>query len=149
MEALLQDGFPLGFLFDRASRPVNLRALIVSPNLARLQSCSMELGRLDVQTDLALSTKAGGKIIKNKSYHLLILDTDGIDWHHLQLCAAARSLQYCRHMPVVVILGKEGEVVSHCWGDGNDFDEQLSFPLDRSAVEKIIMDCTYYFQSTA
>lgn len=123
---------------------IGLKAFIVSKDPECLLQCSQELARFGVETGVAISTESGAQALVQENYHMLIVDPEDIDWHHLQLCAATRSLLQKRAMTVVAVLYREGTVVEHRWGEGNDFDEKLSFPLRRNELATFILGCARY-----
>lgn len=107
------------------------------------------LSECQVQVDAAVSTLSGARLIGARQYHVLIIDMQDVDWHHLQMCAAIHGIQSGRPMPVVAILQRDEAEIAHQWGDGNDFDEQLSLPLIKSEVMGFIKGCAHYCQMSA
>lgn len=134
------------FTADIDFERVNLKALVVSPNAECLKACCRELSRSGVEVDGATSTESAHEMISRAHYHLMIIDPRHIDLHRLQLHAAMHSFQQNRAMPVVAVLDNEDLVVEHRWGEGNDFDERLSYPLVTEEVKTFVHGCARYHQ---
>jgi hypothetical protein len=121
---------------------------VVSNDAETLKECCQALTRLEVEVDGAigaLSTISAEVMLGRKNYHMLVVDPMGIDWHRLQLYAAIHSLKQRRIMPVVAVLHREGTRLKPRWGEGNDFDEALSFPLKRAELESFTRTCAHHF----
>ncbi|SDU13221.1 hypothetical protein SAMN05444156_2148 [Verrucomicrobium sp. GAS474] len=128
-----------------AAAPVTpLHALVVSRDRECLTSCCYKLGTMNVTVHGAPSTDLGSRMFEWKHYDILVIDPKGIDWHRLQLHVARCSLQHRKAMPIVAVLQRDGSVVPHQWGEGNDYDEVLSFPLRREELESFLASCACY-----
>lgn len=134
----------ISFSEDSPLFPVHLKALVVSADRECLRECCRILSECQVEVDAAACTLSGGRTLSHKHYQVLVIDPQDIDWHHLQMCAAIHSIQEGRSMPVVAILRREGIELEHRWGEGNDFDEELSLPLVKSEVAGFLNGCRHY-----
>lgn len=129
--------------------PVHLKVLAVSADRECLREGCRILSECQVEVDAAASTLSGGRLLSHKHYQVLVIDPEGIDWHHLQMCAAIHSIQAGRAMPVVAILRRAETELEHRWGEGNDFDEELSLPLVKSEVAGFLKGCCHYCRMSA
>ena len=136
---------------DKAPSPrPALSALVVSRDREVLTSCCYKLGSLEthqIAVHGAPSTELGSRMFEWKHYEILLIDPRGIDWHRLQLHAARCALTHHHPMPIVAILKRDGAIVPHQWGEGNDYDEALNFPLRRQELESFLDSCAGYYIS--
>lgn len=124
-----------------------LSFLVVEPNHGRRGAISDLLTGLGIESDSVADEGHAFQLLERKNYHAILADGLLPGFFFLQLAAARHTMNREVPMPVVAAVVEKDQQMQSLWGEENDFDERLEWPLCPAQLRQFMTNCEQHYRT--